>query len=56
MQIFYLKMLLCREYSKPMFQSMIPVNHRCILVKDVPKAYDKLWLDSNESKRVFSLF
>lgn len=56
MQIFYFKMLLCREYSTPIFQSMIPVNHRCILVKDVSKTYDKLQLDSNEAKRVFLYF
>lgn len=49
-------MLLCREYSKPMFPSMVPVNHRCILAKDIPRTYDKLRLDSNESKIFFLYF
>lgn len=42
MQIFDFKMLLCREFSKPKFQSMVHVNHRCTLPEVASRTYDEL--------------
>lgn len=56
MQIFDFKMLLCREFSKPKFHSMVHVDHRCTLPEVASRTYDELRLDSNESNRSFLYF